>query len=118
MHTLELKDKTQIQVHDAPRENSFTVDIANMAALEELKAKLTKENLEEFRFVEAEGMYSVISNKCRTNIYSVMEKENGLTVTFYLEDVPVLEQRVSSLETGQEIQDTAIIELAEMQGGV
>lgn len=118
MYTLELKDKTKINVHDEPHENSFTVDVKDAAELEKLKAKLTKENLEEFRFVEAEGMYSVVSNKRRTNIYSVAEKENGLTVTFYLEDVPVLEQRVSSLETGQEIQDTAIIELAEMQGGV
>lgn len=118
MYILELKDKTQIQVHDAPRENSFTVDVANAAALEELKAKLTKENLEEFKFIEAEGLYSVISNKQRTNIYRVTEKEDGLAVTFYLKDVPVLEQRVSNLETGQEIQDTAIIELAEMQGGV
>lgn len=118
MYTLELKDKTEIKVHDAPHENSFTVDVANTAELEKLKAKLTKENLEEFKFIEAEGLYSVVSNKRRTNMYSVVEKENGLTVTFYLEDVPVLEQRVTSLETGQEIQDTAIIELAQMQGGV
>lgn len=118
MYTLELKDKTEIKVHDAPHENSFTVNVKDAAELAALKAKLTRENLKEFKLIEAEGMYSVVCNKRRTNIYSVMEKEDGLTVTFYLEDVPVLEQRVSSLETGQEIQDTAIIELAEMQGGV
>lgn len=118
MYTLELKDKTEIKVYNAPHENSFTVNVKDAAELTALKAKLTRENLKEFKLIEAEGMYSVVSNKRRTNIYSVMEKEDGLTVTFYLEDVPVLEQRVSSLETGQEIQDTAIIELAEMQGGV
>lgn len=117
MYTLELKDKTKLQVHDTPHENSFTTDVADTAALEDLKAKLTRENLKEFKFIEAEGMYSVVENKQRTNKYDVIEKEDGLTVTFYLIDVSVIEQQLLNMQQGQEIQDLAILDLAQMQGG-
>lgn len=118
MYILELKDGNKFNVHDAPHENSFTVDVVNTAALIELKTKLTKENLQEFKFIEAEGMYSVVSNKCLANTYHVTEKEECLEVTFNLRDVSIMEQQLSDIMQGQELQDTAIIELAEMQGGV
>lgn len=117
MYTLELKDRTKIKVHDAPHENSFTVDVVDAAELAVVKAKLTKENLKEFKLIEAEGMYSVVSNKCLDSTYHVKEKEEYLEVTFNLRDVSIIEQQLLNIQQGQEIQDLAILDLAQMQGG-
>ena len=112
MEKVVLKDGTEISILDGATENSITVPFEKESEVAGIVANFTTENLAEFKIYNASGVLcTTIANK-KVKSYTTNLEEK--TVTFDLEDVSELESRVSELEAMQEMQDEAIMELAEL----
>lgn len=112
MEKVVLKDGTEISILDGATENSITVPFEEETEVAGIVANFTTENLAEFKICNASGVLcTTIANKKAKSYTTNLEEK---TVTFNLENVSELENRVSELEATQEMQDIAITELAEM----
>ncbi|MBQ2801746.1 MAG: hypothetical protein IJF03_10160 [Lachnospiraceae bacterium] len=112
MEKVVLKDETEIVICDGAAENCITVPFTDESEVAGITENFTQQNLEEFKIYNASGVLcTTITNK-KVKSYTTNLEEK--TVTFNLEDVSKLENRVTELEATQEMQDEAIMELAEM----
>ena len=112
MEKVVLKDGTEIKICDGAAENCITVPFTDESEVAGITENFTQQNLEEFKIYNASGVLcTTITNK-KVKSYTTNLEEK--TVTFNLENVSELENRVSELEATQEMQDIAITELAEM----
>lgn len=112
MEKVVLKDGTEISILDGATENSITVPFEEESEVAGIAENFTAENLAEFKIYNASGVLcTTIANKKAKSYTTNLEEK---TVTFNLENVSELENRVSELEATQEMQDIAITELAEM----
>lgn len=112
MEKVVLEDGTEIEICDGAAENCISVHFSEETEVAGIVENFTKENLKEFKILNASGVLcTTITNK-KLKTYTVNLEEK--TVTLNLEDVSELENRVAELETTQELQDEAITELALM----
>lgn len=112
MEKIKLKDGTEIVICDGAAENCITVPFTDESEVAGIAENFTQQNLEEFKIYNASGVLcTTITNK---KVKSYTTNLDEKTVTFNLEDVSKLENRVTELEATQEMQDEAIMELAEM----
>ena len=112
MEKVVLKDETEIVICDGAAENCITVPFTDESEVAGITENFTQQNLEEFKIYNASGVLcTTIANKKLKTYTTNMEEK---TVTLNFADVSELENRVTELEATQEMQDEAIMELAEM----
>lgn len=105
MYTLELKDGSQIEIREGGSEACFSVIIEKPQEAVEILDKLTEDNLSCFKYIEPEGLYSVIKNKTLSKMQ--LEKEidpktqevtGRYTAAFILKDVDVTALEIKYLK--------------------
>lgn len=114
MEKLVLKDATEIQVEGGTTEKQFTQTVTSLADAQTVIENLTEDNLETFELQNEDGeTLATIENKYFANA-TVTTSDEGYNVTYKLANVDLVEKRLNQLETTQEEQDEALVELAEM----
>lgn len=102
---LELKDKTQIEIKEGANEKSFSITVAEPQQAMAIIENLTEDNLSQFKYVEEEGLYSIITNKTLSKMQ--LEKEIDLETeentgnyiaAFYLKEVDITARKIKYLE--------------------
>ena len=112
MEKIILKDGTEIEILNGATENVIVVGATTHEEIVGLVDKLTEENLEEYTLLNSDGEEcAMFENKC-LDCYVVYPNKGQ--VQFNLMDVDVVAKRLAALEETQEMQDEAIIELAEI----
>lgn len=114
-----LKDGTEIELQAGARLNALGVLSADRTAMLEIWKKLTEENLSEIKIENGQGLtvgeYTGLMLISETSIV----RKGGETYTlFCLREKNDMEKRMDELEEGLEIHDGAIMDMAEMLGGV
>lgn len=102
---LKLKDGTKLEIGENSNEYCFSLVVSNPKEAEEIMNNLTDENLSEFRYIEAEGLYSIIKNKTFSKMQlehevdiETMEITGNFIVTFVLADIDILAKKIKYLE--------------------
>lgn len=114
MEKIVLKDKTEIKVEGGTTENQFSQTVTSLADAQTVIESLTEDNLELFELQNEDGeTLSTIENKYFSSAVITISDE-GYNVTYKLANVDLVEKRLKQLETTQEEQDEALVELAEM----
>lgn len=75
---------------------------------------MTEDNLEVFELQTEEGDTLTTMKDKYFSKAVITVTENGYDVTFYLGNIDLIEKRLKALETTQEEQDEALVELAGM----
>ncbi len=114
-----LKDGSEIELQAGARLNALGVLSADRTAMLEIWKKLTEENLSEIKIENGQGLtvgeYTGLMLISETSIV----RKGGETYTlFCLREKNDMEKRMDELEEGLEIHDGAIMDMAEMLGGV
>ena len=114
-----LKDGSEIELQAGARLNALGVRSADRTAMLEIWKKLTEENLSEIKIENGQGLtvgeYTGLMLISETSIV----RKGGETYTlFCLREKNDMEKRMDELEEGLEIHDGAIMDMAEMLGGV
>ena len=114
-----LKDGSEIELQAGARLNALGVLSADRTAMLEIWKKLTEENLSEIKKENGQGLtvgeYTGLMLISETSIV----RKGGETYTlFCLREKNDMEKRMDELEEGLEIHDGAIMDMAEMLGGV
>lgn len=114
-----LKDGTEIELQAGARLNALGVLSADRTAMLEIWKKLTEENLSEIKIENGQGLtvgeYTGLMLISET---SVVRKGGETYTLFCLREKNDMEKRMDELEEGLEIHDGAIMDMAEMLGGV
>lgn len=112
-----LKNLENLSINDGSTDVRILAIFPTVYDMDGFREKLTSENLSEFQFATNSG--DVVGNYKNYELSHVEYRYiNGeYEATFYLEKISDTELRIRSLESGQEVQDGAIEELAEMAGG-
>lgn len=116
MYKIVLKDM-EFTALKRPTDNSFSV-VVGKEEIENVLKICTIENLKEIVFIEAEGVYSVQTDKQYAGKYGVEETEGGVILTIYVKNVDKEIIAMEEFKQSQILQDDAIIELAELMGGM
>lgn len=112
MEKILLKDGTEIEIINGATENCIITECSNLEEVGTIADQLTEENLEEYKILNSAGLECcTITNKY---LESFTVYPNKGQVQFNLADVDMIAKRLANLEETQELQDTAITELAEM----
>lgn len=112
MEKLALKNETEIEIINGATENCITVKCSTLEEVGAIADQLTDENLEQYKILNSAGLEcATIENKHLESIIIYPDKGQ---VQFNLADVDMVAKRLEALETGQEMQDEAITELAAM----
>ena len=115
MEKIKLKDGTEIEIMNGATENCITVKISTLEEVGVIADKLTDENLEEYKILNSSGLECCTLENKHLNSFTVYT-DKELT-QFNLADVDMVAKRLEALESGQELQDEAIAELAAMAAG-
>lgn len=114
-----LKDGSEIELQAGARLNALGVLSADRTAMLEIWKKLTEENLSEIKIENGQGLtvgeYTGLMLISET---SVVRKGGETYTLFCLREKNDMEKRMDELEEGLEIHDGAIMDMAEMLGGV
>lgn len=112
MEKVVLKNGEEIEIINGATENCITVNCSTLEEMKNIAGTLTDENLESYKILNSEGLECcTIENKHLESIIIYPDKGQ---VQFNLADVNMVAKRLEALETGQEMQDEAITELAAM----
>lgn len=121
MEKMIVKDKTEIEIMEGAGLNSITAVVTEWAALGDVADALKKSgNLDEVQFLTDEIVTGEYKNmKLESPLfYAVDVAEDGkIHATFGIRQKTEMELAIEQLQKGQEVQDGAIMELAEMMGG-
>lgn len=112
MEKIVLKNGERIEIENGAIENCITVKFNNLQEVASIAEKFTETNLEEYKILNSDDLEcSTMANKCLESF--TIYPSTG-RVVFNLKDVDMESKRLKLLEETQELQDTAIAELAEM----
>lgn len=112
---LVLKDLTEIELRTGASLSHLGVLSADKASMVAIWDKLTAENLEEVQIKNGDGL--VVGNYTELVLVSENSTVNadGSVLTYFnLREKTDVEKRLSAVEKGQEVQDGAIIDQAEV----
>lgn len=109
-----LNDGTEFEIENGAIENCVQIICTDLDDFKNKYGKFTNENLENYKILNSKGL--TCATICDKRLVSslVEQNKNAFRVSFNLEDVNLLEKRVSSLEESQDIQDGAIDDLGTM----
>lgn len=112
-----LKDGTTMELEASASLANLTTIFADWTAAAAALPKLTKENLTSVQVQNSEGL--TVGNYADLVLQpgTWEAKEGGVHITITLREKTEIEKRLDNVEAGQETQDGAIAEIAEMIGG-
>lgn len=116
--TLILKDGTIVELEAGASLAALPVLAANKAAMIATWDKLTDDNLAEAQVKNGDG--TVVGNYTDLVLVSetsVILLDGAVLTTYAIREKTTEEKRLDALETGQEVQDGAITELADIVAG-
>ena len=115
MEKIKLADGTEIEILGGATSNSVSVQYEQLADLDSYVDAFTEDNLEEFSILNESGeVCTTLTNKY---LSSISINPTDKVALFHLADVDMIAKRLAILEATQEIQDEAIVELAEIAAG-
>lgn len=119
MMILRLKDGTEINnVTSETTATAIVVEVANMEELETIQTAIgTKGNLDRFEFIENDNVIGVYEHYKYLSTTYAPDDEGCYNASFFIAEKSDVEIRLDALEAGQELQNGAIDELAEIVGG-
>lgn len=112
-----LNDGTTIELEPGASLARLTTVFTGWTAAADVLPKLTEENLENVKVQNGDGPLEWSYQDLILQPGSWEVKEDGVYITISLREKTDIEKRLDKVESGQEIQDGAIAELAEMAGG-
>lgn len=114
MNTIVLKDETTIQVPELMGINSITTTVADVAALQTLKDKLTADNISEIKVQNDAGL-TVGEHKdlVLEPDWTITWTEDGIKATFRLRNKTEIELLREEIAAKNAITDGAIEDLAQ-----
>lgn len=112
-----LNDGTTIEMEAAANLSGLITVFADWAAVASIMPKLTEDNLVSVKVQNGEGLTVGNYTDLVLQPGSWETKEDGIHITISLREKTDLEKRLDKVESGQEVQDGAIAELAGMIGG-
>ena len=121
MEKMVLTDKTEIEIMEGAALNAITAVADDWTALGVIAEALKKSgNLDEVQFKTDETVTGEYQNmKLESPLFSAVDiSEDGkIHATFGVRQKTEMELAIEQLQSGQGVQDGAIMELAEMMGG-
>lgn len=93
-----LKDGSAIDIQSGASSYLFTSIVSTLSEFENIFARLTEYNLEEYKLLNADGMVCAIEKNRRCKSSNISTCETGYCVVFNLEDVDMIEKRLAALE--------------------
>jgi hypothetical protein len=112
-----LNDGTTIYLEAAASLKGFTVAFTDWEAVAAIMPKLNEKNLLNVKAQNSEGVTVGNYTDLVLQPGSWEAKENGVYITISLREKTDIEKRLDNVESGQEVQDGAIGDLAGMMGG-
>lgn len=118
-----LKDGTVIEVNQAGNTDMFQMSITSMEELQTVLDKLTPDNLEQYQIQNQAGavVANPVNKECLSCSLDLIRNDSGviteITATFVITDMDMIAKAIRELRESQEVQDGAIIEIAEMVAG-
>lgn len=113
-----LNDGTEIKLETGASLTELTTVFTDWTAAASVIPKLTEDNLASVQVQNGEGLTVGNYTDLVLQPGSWEEKADGLYITISLREKTEIEKRLDKVESGQEVQDGAIAELAGNQGGV
>lgn len=112
-----LKNLENLSIKDGSTDVRILASFPTVYDMDSFRENLTNENLSEFQFgTDSNDLLGKYKNYELSRVeYRYISGE--YEAAFYLEKISDTELRIRELENGQEIQDGAIAELAEIAGG-
>ena len=121
MEKMVLKDKTELKIMDGASMNTITAVANDWTALGVIAEALKKSgNLDEVQFKTDETVTGEYQNmKLESPLFSAVDvdEDGKIHATFGIRQKTEMELAIEQLQSGQGVQDGAIMELAEMMGG-
>lgn len=112
-----LKDGTIQEVIESKCEsNKIVACFENVENMESFRKKLTNDNLSEFKYQKDNKAIGEYENYIYESV-SYVENNETIEATFSIRALTDVEIRLAAVEQGQEAQDAAIGDLAEMMAG-
>ena len=112
-----LKDGTTQEVIESKCESTKIVAcFENVEDLDSFRKKLTNDNLSEFKYQKDDKIIGEYESYTLENT-SYVENDGSIEATFSIRALTDVEIRLVAVEQGQEAQDAAIGDLAEMMAG-
>lgn len=116
MEKIKLSNGEEIGILGGATSDYFSIGYEKIEDVEEVMNLLTEENLEKMSLLNEMGITcDVQQNKSLSEIH-IDVKDN--IATFILSDVDMVAKKMGELEATQTLQDGAIMELAEIAGGM
>lgn len=115
---LTLKDGTIIELEAGASLAALQVKATDRAAMGATWAQLTPENLAEVQVQTGDGLtVGNYTDLVLVSETSIVATDGSVLTTYNLREKTAEEKRLDALETGQEVQDGAITELADIVAG-
>lgn len=112
-----LKDGTTQEVIESKCEsNRIVVDFDTVEDMEAFRKKLTNDNLSDFKYQKDDKAIGEYESYTLENT-TYVENDGSIEATFSIRALTDVEIRLVAVEQGQEAQDAAIGDLAEMMAG-
>lgn len=116
MEKIKLSNGKEIGILGGATSDCFSIGYEKIEDVGEVMCLLTEENLEKISLLNEMGITCAVQqNKYLSEIH-INVKDN--IATFILSDVDMVAKKLGELETTQTLQDGAIMELAEIAGGM
>lgn len=112
-----LNDGTVIELEVAASLASLTTIFSDWNTAAQTMPKLTEDNLSNVKVQNGEGLTVGTYTNLIVQPGTWEMKEDGIFITISLREKTDIEKRLDHVEEGQETQDGAIAEIAEMVGG-
>lgn len=113
--TLKLKNGTVIELESGASLGSMAVISENRTAMIAVWGEMTEENLSEVQIRNGAGLtvgrYTGLILVSET---SVVQEDGTIRTSFCLREKTDMEKRMDAMEEGQEVQDGAIMDMAEI----
>lgn len=113
--TMILKDGTTIELEAGASLGAIQVSESDRSAMLRTWEKLTEENLAEVKIQNGSGLtVGIYKDLILVSETSVVSTDGAVTTTYSLRGKTEVEKRLDNVESGQAIQDEAIVDLGEV----
>lgn len=112
-----LKDGTMQEVVEKKCEsNKIVASFKTVEDMDVFRKKLTNDNLSDFKYQKDDKIIGEYESYTLENT-TYVENDGSIETTFSIRALTDVETRLAAVEQGQEAQDAAICDLAEMMAG-
>ena len=112
MDKIILKDNSEIEVQQMPALGSITVLVADVAAIQTLKDKLTADNLKKVILKnDADLTIGIYEGLALNEVWSLKWTDDGILTTFGLREKTDTEKQIEAIAAEQTLQNGAIEDL-------